>query len=513
MKNTIFSLARKFYMKSKSRLFLLFAYAYIALPFFIFIWGWTRLGFAIPVMLILLFCFWRICKESESIWMPEINRENVIRILFILGVIALWVYMSGIGKFVFQNNDHVMRNSIFNTLVEYDWPIRNYEILEKNAETFNVTGLIYYIGYWLPSALVGKLFGLRIGYYAQAVWAVLGIALTYYFICVKAKKVVIWPLWIFIFFSGLDIIGVFLTNADISAYETIWHSEWWGIPYQYSSMTTQLFWVFNQSIPAWLCTMLALIQKNNRNLIFILACCMLSSTFPFVGLFLLVAFLCLTRKYEISEKNQSCGLTMRFKAYLMNLLKDTCTIQNVLAGGIIGIVSFLYLFGNSAGGRMFQEDPRGPAYYNSLPKLVLFLILEIGVYVVLLYEYNKHNKLYYFMCLCLCVIPPIKIGYSNDFCMRASIPFLFVLMLLVIEALSKSWTRKEYFIFASLIITLLIGSITPILELKRTWTYTYERINTGEIVYAEDVDSVSLLNNSNFSGDAENNFFYKYIAK
>lgn len=500
-------------MEKKSSMILKIAYMYILLPFLIFTLGWMKFYIAIPIVFVLLFCFWKICKESEEMWIPKLSKDNLIKILFVLGIVALWVYMSGIGKFLYQNVDHGVRNTIFDILVQYDWPVINYDILPKNKGLFNATGLIYYIGYWLPSAVIGKLFGLRIGYYAQAIWAVLGIALVYYFICAKAKKVVIWPLWIIIFFSGLDILGVFFTNADISSYEVIWHSEWWGTPYQYSSMTTQLFWVFNQAIPAWVCTMLALIQKNNRNMVFILACCMLSSTFPFVGLLLVAVFLCFTRKYAVVEACNTEKKVRKVKIYFIELIKDTCTVQNIVAGGIIGILSFLYLIGNGSGGRILQEDPRGPAYHNSLPKLVLFLILEIGVYTILLYKYNWDNKLYYFSIFCLCIIPPIKVGYSNDFCMRVSIPFLFILMLLVIEAVKKSWKNKEYGIFAGLILALIIGSVTPILELKRTWTYTFEKINNGEIVYREEASSVDLLNSSNFSGDIESSFFFQYFAK
>lgn len=500
-------------MKRQCKFITSTAYLYILLPFLIFLIGWVKSIIAVPIIVILLFCYWKVCNNSVAIWIPGFNAENLIKIVFVLGTIALWVYMSGIGKFVYQNNDHSVRNTVFNILVEYDWPVKNTDILPENRGVFDTTVLIYYIGYWLPSALVGKVFGLRAGYYAQAVWAVLGIALVYYFICVKAKKIVIWPLWIFIFFSGLDIVGVFLTNADITSYESIWHAEWWSIPYEYSSMTTQLFWVFNQAIPAWICTMLVYVQQNNRNLVFILACCMLSSTFPFVGLLLIVVFLCFSRKYSELEKFRISKKTVKVKEYFKCVIKDTCTVQNVIGGGIIGIISFLYLFGNSSGGRILQEDPRGPAYYNSLPKLVLFLILEVLVFAVLLYKYNKNNKLFYFVILLLCIIPPIKVGYSNDFCMRVSIPFLFIIMLWIIEAVARAWKEKDYGLFAGLVIVLIIGSATPVLELKRTWTYTYERINTDQIVYAEDKDAVDILNSGNFSGDIEGNFFFEYIAK
>lgn len=501
-------------MKKKSSIFGGIAYGYILLPFLIFALGWMKIYISFPIVGILCYCFYKVCKESPELWTPDWDRDTIIKFLFAIGIIAIWVYYSGIGKFVFQNTDHSVRNSIFNILVEYDWPVVNYDILpEFNRAwdgTTKVTGLIYYIGFWLPSAIVGKVLGIRAGYYAQAVWAVLGIALVYYLICVMLKKVVVWPLFILVFFSGLDIIGVFLTNFSVLG--SNWHLEWWGTPYQYSSMTTQLFWVFNQSVPAWVCTILMYVQKNNRNLVFILACSMLSSTFPFIGLLLLALFFCFTRKYDTKVEG-AISLESKIKSYTMSLMKDTCTLQNVLGGGIVGIVSFLYLLGNFSGGHVMAENVKGARFDNSLPKFVIFLILEIGVYAVLIYKYNKQSKLYYFVLLCLCVIPPIRVGYSIDFCMRASIPALFILMLWVIQAVQEAWKRREYAVFSGLIVALVIGSATPICEFKRTFTQTFDRIENEQIVYEEDTDALEILNSVNFSGDIEKNFFFQYLTK
>lgn len=269
--------------------------------------------------------------------------------------------------------------------------------------------------------------------------------LTYFLICHYFKKLKVWPVFVFIFFSGLDIVGAYLTSMDYINSGTIWHLEWWGTPYQYSSMTTQLFWVFNQAVPAWLCTMLAYIQKNNRNLVYILACCMLSSTLPFVGLLAIILYLGITRKpASLSGK---CS----WKERLVFLIKDTCTLQNVLGGGLIGILSFLYLWGNLSGTHLMGENVRGAEFDNSLAKLVLFLLLDIGVYVVLLYQYHKKDMFFYFVVLCLCLIPIFKVGYSNDFCMRASIPGLFLIIVWVMEALSASRKQKNYLLLCGLI--------------------------------------------------------------
>lgn len=499
--------------RKKSSLIVKLAYVYLVAPFLIFAIGWIKIYYAIPIVVIVLFSFWKACKETPGLWVPDINRDTVVTMFIIVVIVGLWVYFSGIGKFVFQNTDHQTRNSIFNVLVEYKWPVMNDHIIHGVSKIGDVfknaskTGMIYYIGFWLPSALVGKVFGLRVGYYAQAIWAVLGILLVYYLICAYSKKLAIWPLVLMMGFSGLDIVGNYITGVDILKLGAAQHLEWWSTPYQYSSMTTQLFWVFNQAIPAWICTMALLIQRNNKNIVFLLSCSLLTSTFPFIGLMLLTVFLIFTRKYDGSAWSRK-----KIKSNIFLIIKDTCTIQNIFGGGMIGIISFIYLKGNLASG-IVSENVKGPEFDNSLPKYVIFILVEIIAYLAIIYKYNKENKLYYFIFICLCLFPPIKIGYSTDFCMRASIPALFVLMLMVIQALWKSFELKQYVTSVVIIAILLVGGITPLHEITRTVSETFSRIKYGEIVYEEDTESESLLSLENFAGDIDQSFFFKYLAK
>ena len=481
---------------------------YLVLPFLIFIGGWTKLYIAVPTILVVLFCAWKACRDMPELWLPERNRDNLIKILFITGVLAIWVYYSGIGKFVFQNTDHTARNRIFDMLVQHDWPIKSREVFTNFEGNTGYFGMIYYIGFWLPSAIIGKLFGLRSGYYFQAVWALLGLTIVYYLMCSRWKKIKVWPVFVLIFFSGLDIVGAYLTSMDYVNISAIWHLEWWSTPYQYSSMTTQLFWVFNQSIPIWLATILSYVQKNNRSLVFILACSMLTSTLPFIGLSSITVFLCLSRKESLTvHERRSLNQKVLF------LLKDTCTIQNVLGGGIVGLFSFCYLSGNLSGAHVMEKNTLGFQFDNSLAKYVLFIILDLGIYVVLLYKYQKEQILYYFVVANLLIIPWIKIGTSIDFCMRASIPGLFLIMIWVIDTTSKAWEEKKYTLFVAVIIVLLIGSVTPLFEMRRTFTETFQRIDQGEIVYADEDSESHIFKSPNFSGDIEKSFFYKYLAK
>lgn len=492
--------------------YMILAYIYIVLPFVIFVIGWLKWYWSIPMAILVILCFIRACKEAPNLWKPKWDKDTIVKGLFIVGIISLWVYYSGIGMFVFQNTDHLYRNSIFNVLVDYNWPVINMEVISNQFPNASATGLIYYIGYWLPSALVGKIFGLRMGYYAQAAWAILGIVLVYYFICCISKKLEVWPLVILILFSGLDILGYYLTGTDFREISSTLHLEWWDTPYQFSSMTSQLFWVFNQAIPAWLCTMMIYVQKNNRSIIFILACSMLTSTFPFVGLLLLSLFFIFNRKYKV-DPIKKLGDMKKIKAYFKCLVKDTCTLQNVIGGGIVGITSFLYLISNSSAGRVMGENVKGPDWNPSLAKWIIFIIIEIGIYVIIIYKYQKDNGLFYYTVANLCILSLFRVGYTNDFCMRTTIPALLILILMIIETIRNAWHKKEFQIVIPLVLALAIGGITPLHEFTRTVTETYARIKDDVAVYEESVEEVDLLNTSNFAGDVDDNLFFKYFVK
>lgn len=468
--------------------------------------GWMKRRYWIPICIILCICFLKTIFENKQDFYFAITPKDIKKLVFVLFVILFWVYMSGIGKYVFQNDDHYARNAFFEMLVEYDWPIINSNVTGNLEGNPSRTSFIYYFGFWIPSAVAGKLFGVQIGYFFQFLWAVLGIFLAYYFICIWQKKIQLWPLLIMIFFSGLDIAGAWFSGQNIFSLGNDTHLEWWAVPYQYSSMTTQLFWVFNQSIPAWLCTIMILLQKNSKNIVFILACTMLTSTFPFVGLIPIVFYICMR---EYAEMKISTAHSIKIKSFLSNVL----SFQNVAGGGIVGIISFLFLKSNIAGGHFMWQSTLGPSFHNHLLKYGFFIILEVGIYILLLYKYNQNNRLYFLCVVILCIIPPFKVGNGGDFCMRASIPALFILMLLVIDTLQRASFLHDKMVFWGLIFTICIGSVTPLHEISRTFSHTVSSVNNGEVPSLESYDYIEILNTEHFSGGIDDSFFFKYIAQ
>ena len=97
--------------------------------------------------------------------------------------------------------------------------------------------------------------------------------------------------------------------------------------------------------------------------------------------------------------------------------------------------------------------------------------------------------------------------------MRASIPLLFILMIMVMDTLEMAKKNRDKIVMVSLITLLCIGAVTPIHEMVRSVKTTTERINNSEQVYETAIDTQQLLNSPNFSGATDDSFFFKYIAK
>ena len=341
--------------------------------------------------------------------------------------------------------------------------------------------------------------GLEAGYAAQFVWGVLGVCATYYLICVFRQKVDLLPIVFLIFFSGLDYIGVWLLGSESMDLNLAQHLEWWSLEWQYSSLTVQLFWVFNQAIPAWITTMLIIVQKSKKNILFELSLLMLAATFPFVGLLPIVIYLCVRKV----KKNKHCW-------------KDVLSFQNVVGVFIIGGVCFLYLIGNISSGVMAVGDS-GVSTVEPTAKLLrylLFYVLEFGIYLYFICKYNKRDTFVFLIGGILVVCPFIKVGGSIDFCARASIPALFILMLWSMETFEVIRKSKKRYLFAVYSIILIVAAITPFNEIHRSIRETWARAAAGQSVRFPTSDlETDILLPGNFAGEVDKNFFYQYLAK
>lgn len=545
----------------KNKLISGLVYTYLALPFFIFAAGFLKWYFALPVSLCIILSVFLATRDSEGLEKFTIDRS--LRTTLIIGgvFIVVMVLLSGIGDVFWQNNDHATRNTTFDVLVRHTWPPTT------KTEAGTELGLVYYIGFWLPSAIAGKLFSLGFGYFFQIVWAVLGMAIIWYLLCLMHKKIVVYPLVLFLFFGGMDIVGFNVVDALYDKLTTLqlgkWafskgsalstHIEWWAAYYQYSSHTTQLFWVFNQCLPAWIATLLLLVERNNKNLVFIMGLTLISSSLPFFGLLPIFIWCVVCSHNEGSFLNRP--LTTNIKESFSSLF----TFQNVAGGGFSGIISFLYFASNIASTASDSSASKGGlawgdivlvlviiglAYFAFAKKIFantktffylipvlplayflgktsaiklefyfLFIIFEFVILAAIIAPAYGKSSLFYITCVGLLFAPFFKIGNSIDFCMRASIPLLVVLCLFSMFALKKYVTENKRILAALLALVLVLGAVVPFKEIVRTIEGTAYEIQTNGSVKNDSISERKLFQSKNVTGKTKDNVFYEVLAK
>ena len=464
---------------------------YILLPILIFLGGWLKWYIATPLIILCVASYLIIIKRKNAQSL-DINTDKqlhikpvtLIIILFILGV---WVMTSGIGGFMWQNKDHLWRNAIFTTLIDYNWPVYGKDY-----------SLCYYIGFWLPAAIVGKLchslFAANIFLF---LWTWAGLIIFYLQICLYLQKTGIKILLLIIFFSGIDIIGYstnIIKHHSITDYFNLLkdfpHIEWSHGSFQASSITTQLFWVFNQALPFWIGMMLLISKNNMKNMLFIFACLMLYSPFPAVGILPVLIYL------KLNEWKES-GL----KQGLQSLLG----VENLTAILVLAVIS-TYFTSNIASGKSTFMPPSA--------RYLFFILTQYLVYIIFILKENYKDPVLIILFITALIFPLYRMGDGADFRMRTNIPFIIYTMLLFIRFLLYSKATKSLRILA--ILVFVTGSITPAFEIMRsvrnailchqTHTSVMQSLTSHDSIFDDGLIGI------NFIGNKES-FFFKYLAK
>ncbi len=465
-----------------------YAFCVLGLPFIVFAIGWLKWYWAVVAVVSTLLCIFYGAfakkKKAEDEKVVSVSEQEYkisvkpILIVCIIAIALIWVWQSGMGGFWAQSKDYPWRNAIFRDIVLREWPVR-YDAYDG--------ALVYYIGFWLVPALFGKIalfFGandvvaFQIASVAIYIWAVLLILILFALIITLLRantaKKQIFVILGFVFFSGLDILG---SIEPLGA--NMYHLEWWADKYQYSSFTTCLFWVFNQSVIPWIAFACLLQEKTIRNYVFLGMMCLFSGPLPFIGFFIFCIALGVQKAIETVQKKK-----------IKHFLKDIVSWSNVLATIFIFAFVGTYLLSNAAISgkgalRLDQNaaviqmdeaeavDEEADDIMDNMKNYVLFVLFEFGIYALLIGRKYYKKPLFYVTIIGLLIFPFLKIGGGHDFPMRASIPALFYLYYLVMKFVMEekfqlqqkgSVNRTLYIV---LVVTLLLGSITPAVEFYR----------------------------------------------
>lgn len=460
---------------------------YIIVPYIIFAFGWLELPIALILSTLIIISAFLYAKTLEN---KEVYLENKHLKYFLITVLILlvWCLLSGMGGFGFQNNpDWEKNNAIFHDLFLYKWPV-----------IYKDYSLVYYLGYYLPTGLVMKLLGWNIGYLFSFLWGFFGLILAAYWLKRLSGSFSPLIILLFILFSGLDILGLIIRFSVLPDPETLAYFkhagciEWWARYFQFSSNTTSLFWVPQYAIQGWLLTGLVLnnIQNHNssRNLLFLWALCIFGVPFIFLAIIPIIV----------------AGIFKTQKA------KELFSFQNFIASPFI-ILVFMAYFTSKA----FKDPFNAMSGYMQSPlyifTYVIFVLAEFGLYALILHRCFKNDLLWNVNLIAMILMPFIRIGGGNDFVMRGSACYLFILFIYFAKALITDKEALSKLRKAALIIIFAIGAFTPFLEIKRSVINYSVKIPVLSEQYGV-MDLQRYRFNNQYLGDKEA-FFWKHLAR
>lgn len=456
---------------------------YLSLPSLIFSFGWLRwywAGLCTGLLVLALVESTRMtfqqvtAADSSSDTSSGTSPRLPSRHLIFLFVIALgWLSIAGVGGVGHQHTDWQKHESILADLVNYRWPVI-YDLYDLPHP------LVYYLAYYLPAALVGKVGGWAGAQVTLFVWTYIGLILSmlwFWLLVHKASaKAAYATFLIFIFFSGLDALGKLIDNGfDLFAVMPNRVERWYDM-FEYSANTVLLYWVPNQALTGWISAgiiLYAIVCRWPKRISWLpFGLSMLGTPFVTIGLvpYLLIEFL--------SDQEP---LLIRFRRYL--------TWSNL--GGVV-FLFFTTLFYAS---KLYAVSPNidvgiphgfaisldSPQLLRDVGKLVLFWIVEVGIYAFLIRksvmsEDRIWRWLFVTTLISLTLLPLYQVGLFNDLIMRASIPALFCLGVMVTRALYRNamghWAR------IALVVALSIGAVTAVDDALSSMAAIY-RESTG----------------------------------
>lgn len=482
----------------KSRIIYTLSYLYLFIPISIFLLAWIKPIISIPFVLLLAYYLFLSVRH-----MPKFSlkiSENKKKLCIVTGIILLWVWLSGVGGFAWQNIwDHMFRNALFSDLMNYEWPV-------INTDDESPFLLCYYFGFWLPAALVGKIFNsIEIGYTIQFIWALFGVILTYLLISEKLKKFKIATLLIFIFFSGLDLI-IYILNVRGNLHVAIDYlmqfelMEMFSLYFNASSNTTLLFWLYNQAIPFWIGFMLILLQKDRKYLYLTYALLLLYSPLPAMGLIPVIIYMEF-KNYKWKDSDAKSSIVRFFKTFF--------TVENIL--GLLLILLIASFFKTNISANKFTltifSATNAWEYFG---RLILFLIFEYGVYIYFFKDRIKKDVIFHILFWSMFVMSFFKLGTIYDFAWRTAIPSAFYLMFIMMEEIPKM--DKKTIRYRLFVIAFLIGCVTPAAEILRSIKFTTIHLVEDKPLRRGGLDSAFTPNPcyENFIGQSDS-FFFKYL--
>jgi hypothetical protein len=518
---------------------------YLLFPVLLFVMGWLRSPFSWMSLFILCIIISFLVRDLRNGFTALRNQPchgltqkntKVAKIYSpAIVILLIWVLMSGAGGFGFQNTDYLANNSLLKDLIERDWPLR--------VDAGGIpTRIVYYFGYYLPSALFGKIFGWASGNVFSFLWTTAGVLLAFFWF-VKTSRLrnqsrtrLLALAFVFCLAGGLDFFG-YSTLRNLPFTFTS-HIERWAGFFQYSSQSTLLFWVPQHTIAAWLVVGLAVQVLYRPDLVKYLgislaAACLWSpfgviGVIPFIALWILSLFRKDKRAHLLSAESIfflavaiwiglliilflssnnfdfPVGFIWQYSVDRLNLLKSMLAFL-FLEFGLLAFFIVLLLFLMSD-----HYVPRDQRY----GKPIKWLIERIRILDSEFELDSRQTTLFVISLFTLLVLPNLKFGVANDLVMRGSIPALFVFWAFISKIVLRGrfhLHRVQRIIYYLVVAVLVAGFIPSINEISRS--IANYRLGPPEITTITSTgNAVNLETISNRAGD-DAALFFQWFGK
>jgi hypothetical protein len=418
----------------KSETLWLLTVGFLALPVAIFAVGWLS-----PVWAALLIG----SLVAGMYFRPKPGAETPASVpwwsflLLASGCIGIGI-LAGVGGFSYQDGDYSKHNAILADLFRREWPV-TYSIIRNDAE--HPATLVYYIAYYLPTAVVGKVAGWEALRISIVLWTASGMFITCLW-CLRFSRGAIWAPLAFLAFGGLDIFGMLLGIKVFHWMPELWiehrQMEWWtGFSFgNYPGHSTHLFWAPQHALPGWLITAAVIHRIRSKTLD---GCLLLAALAPLWSPLIALGL-----------------LPIGFAGLLANKGKGALAISNLAALPLLAAM-ILFFAARGVQGVPFPPVPAG--WNDVIPwKLAATFLLEVLPWTLLLLvptNTPKSDRILIISCaLFLAILPLWRIGAFNDLMMRSSLPAFATLSYLLLSHVgvaSTVWKKAA-------LVTLIAGS-------------------------------------------------------
>ncbi|MEI6078913.1 MAG: hypothetical protein WCS94_25295 [Verrucomicrobiota bacterium] len=426
---------------------------FLALPLVIFFYGWLKPIYALLAVAPILFCGWRLLRE----WPVECGSFQLREIGLVTAASFALTAFVGIGAFGFQDDDWIKHNAVLFDCVNLPWPV----YLSDGSTSW---ALVYYLAYYLPAAVVGKIGGYAAAQVALWAWSGGGVTLS----CLWFARLTRLPAGVVFFaffaFSGLDffanllvqIIGLTGNHGAINYFP----SQSWSKIWQFPSHYWMLQWSPGQALVAWLSAGLFLSSPHRLRLLclgLLVTCAGFWSPFAGIGLFLLAILFMWRERSSFSVRQFPSMLGLIFPLALMAAFYLAKVSPAVATR-----------FGTIPVGWFFRFH-YAPGPLQAVLVLPLFIVLEFGILLWFLrarfLQGSSERNLANASGLALLFLLPVTVGHESDLAMRASAVPLFCLAVLLARMFFSTGLTPQ--LRRWLWVVVLIGNLTPLVEAAR----------------------------------------------